>query len=75
MDGSRTVLTIEVGSFGLNTGRALRETMLAEHCIDFDGKFNDSMAEKTATSVYGNNYANDKVSALSQFLYFLVGFT
>ena len=33
------MLTIEIGAFGLRAGRTLRETMLNEHCIDFDGKF------------------------------------
>lgn len=60
MDGSNKILTIEIGAFGLRTGRTLRETMLSEHCIDYDGKFNNSMSEKTATSVYGNNYSDDK---------------
>ena len=60
MDGSRNILTIEIGAFGLRTGQALRETMLKEHWIDYGGKFNDSIVERTASSVYGNNYDNDK---------------
>lgn len=59
-DGSNNILTIEIGGFGLRTGKWLRETMLSEHCIDNDGHFKSDLAEKTATSVYGNNYDWDK---------------